>query len=188
MLMKGVTLRGLEVFEALAESGSVARASEMTGLSQPAVSQQMRNLEGALGVDLVDHGRRPMTLTPAGRTFLIRTQSVLRQLRLASNELTVMDLAHLSVLSLGVIDDFDNDLTPRLVTLLAESMTRCRFKLITAPSHEITEEIRARRLHLAIAAASGEVMDGVMQYPLVRDPFIFVCARARRRRPAGWRR
>ena len=63
MLMKGVTLRGLEVFEALAESGSVAKAAEGTGLSQPAVSQQMRNLEGALGVDLVDHGRRPMRLT-----------------------------------------------------------------------------------------------------------------------------
>jgi DNA-binding transcriptional LysR family regulator len=177
MLMKGVTLRGLEVFEALAESGSVAKAAEVTGLSQPAVSQQMRNLEGALGVDLVDHGRRPMRLTPAGRSFLGRTQAVLRQLRLAQNELTVMDLTHLSTLSLGVIDDFDNDLTPRLVTILAESMTRCRFKLITAPSHEISEEIKARRLHLAIAASSGEVMEGIVEYPLVRDPYILVCAR-----------
>lgn len=177
MLMKGVTLRGLEVFEALAESGSVARAAEVTGLSQPAVSQQMRNLESALGADLVDHGRRPMQLTPAGRSFLVRTQFVLRQLRLAQNELTVMDLTHLSTLSLGVIDDFDNDLTPRLVTILAASMTRCRFKLITAPSHEISEEIKARRLHLAIAASSGEVMEGIVEYPLVRDPYILVCPR-----------
>lgn len=177
MMMKGVTLRGLEVFEALAETGSVARAADLTGLSQPAVSQQMRNLESALGADLLDHGRRPMQLTPAGRSFLVRTQAILRQLRLAQNELTVMDLTHLSTLSLGVIDDFDNDLTPRLVTILADSMTRCRFKLITAPSHEITEEIRARRLHLAIAASSGEVMDEIIEYPLVRDPYILVCAR-----------
>ncbi|GAA4225227.1 DNA-binding transcriptional LysR family regulator [Sagittula marina] len=177
MIMKGVTLRGLEVFEALAEHGSVAGAAQVTGLSQPAVSQQMRNLETALGVDLVDHGRRPMMLTSAGRSFLQRTRSVLRELRLAGSELTVMDLAHLSTLNLGVIDDFDNDLTPRLVTLLAESMTKCRFKLITAPSHEISEEIRARHLHLAIAASSGEVMPGVVEYPLVRDPYIFVCAK-----------
>jgi molybdenum-dependent DNA-binding transcriptional regulator ModE len=59
MLTKGVTLRGLEVFEALARTGSVAQASDLTGLSQPAVSQQMRNLETALGIDLVDHGRGP---------------------------------------------------------------------------------------------------------------------------------
>jgi DNA-binding transcriptional LysR family regulator len=177
MLMKGVTLRGLEVFEALAATGSVAKAAERTGLSQPAVSQQMRNLETALGTDLVDHGRRPMQLTPAGRSFLQRTRAVLTQLRLAQNELTVMDLTHLSTLNLGVIDDFDNDLTPRLVTILAESMTRCRFKLITAPSHEISNEMKAKRLHLAISASSGEVMDGIVEYPMVRDPFIFVCRR-----------
>ena len=175
MLTKGLTLRGLEVFEALAATGSVAAAAAQTGLSQPAVSQQMRNLETALGTDLVDHGRRPMMLTPAGRSFLARTQSILQQLRLAQNEVTVMDLSHLSALSMGVIDDFDNDLTPRLVTILAENMTGCRFKLITAPSHEISEEMRSRRLHLAIAASGGEAVNGIVEHPLVRDPFIFVC-------------
>jgi DNA-binding transcriptional LysR family regulator len=177
VLKKGVTLRGLEVFEALAGAGSVARASELTGLSQPAVSQQLRNLEAALGVELVDHGRRPMVLTPAGRAFLPRAQGALRQLRLAQNELTVMDLSHLATLSLGVIDDFDNDLTPRLVTLLAEAMTGCAFRLITAPSHEITQAIRARRLNLAVVASSGEEAQGVIEYPLARDPYIVVCAR-----------
>ncbi|MCH2096407.1 MAG: LysR family transcriptional regulator [Rhodobacteraceae bacterium] len=177
MLMKGVTLRGLEVFEALAASGSVAQAAEATGLSQPTVSQQLRNLETALGTELVDHGRRPMQLTPAGRSFLLRTQTVLRQLRLAQNELTVMDLTHLSTLNLGMIDDFENDLTPRLVTILAESLTRCRFKLISAPSHEISAALTARRLHIAVAASSGDVLDGVVEYPLARDPFILVMPR-----------
>ncbi|MFW2588034.1 LysR family transcriptional regulator [Sagittula sp. SSi028] len=177
MLMKGVTLKGLEVFEALAEHGSVAGAAETTGLSLPAVSQQMRNLENALGVDLVDHSRRPMMLTPAGRAFLLRTRVVLRELRLAGSELAVMDLAHLSVLNLGVIDDFDNDLTPRLVTLLSESMAHCRFKLVTAPSHEISAAIRAGDLHLAVAARSAEPMAEVVEHPLVRDPFVFVCRR-----------
>jgi DNA-binding transcriptional LysR family regulator len=155
----------------------VAQASEATGLSQPAVSQQMRNLETALGVALIDHGRRPMTLTPAGRSFLGRTQAVLSQLRLAQNELTVMDLGHLSTLSLGMIDDFENDLTPRLVTILAESMTKCRFKLVSAPSHEISAAMKARKLHIAVAASSGQVIDGVVEYPLVRDPFLLVAPR-----------
>lgn len=174
MLMKGVTLRGLEVFEALAGTGSVAQAAQITGLSQPAVSQQLRNLERALGTDLVDHGRRPMRMTPAGRSFLARTEAVLSELRLAQSELTVMDLTHLSTLSIGLIDDFDNDLTPRLVTILADSLTKCRFKLITAPSHEISEAMEARRLHIAVAASTGELREGVVEYPLVRDPFILV--------------
>jgi DNA-binding transcriptional LysR family regulator len=174
MLMKGVTLRGLEVFEALAATGSVAQTAEITGLSQPAVSQQLRNLEKALGTDLVNHGRRPMQVTPAGRGFLARTEVVLSELRRAQSELTVMDLSHLSTLSIGLIDDFDNDLTPRLVTILADSLTRCRFKLITAPSLEISAAIAARQLHIAIAASTGEPHSGVIEYQLVRDPFILV--------------
>lgn len=174
MLTKGVTLRGLEVFEALAASGSVAQAAEATGLSQPAVSQQIRNLESALGTDLLDHTKRPMQLTQAGRAYLARTSPVLSQLRLAHSELAVMDLNHLTQLSMGIIDDFDNDLTPRLVTGLAETMTRCQFRLTTAPSHEITAALRNRDLHLGVTAATGEVLDGVTEYPLARDPFILV--------------
>jgi DNA-binding transcriptional LysR family regulator len=177
MLMKGVTLRGLEVFEALAGTGSVAQAAEITGLSQPAVSQQLRNLEKALGTDLVDHSKRPMRMTPAGRSFLSRTSAVLSELRLAQSELTVMDLTHLSTLSIGLIDDFDNDLTPRLVTILADSLTKCRFKLITAPSHEISDAMRDRKLNIAVAASTGEVREGIAEYPLVRDPFILVAPR-----------
>jgi DNA-binding transcriptional LysR family regulator len=173
-MMKGVTLRGLEVFEALAKTGSVAQAATITGLSQPAVSQQLRNLEKALGADLVDHGRRPMRVTPAGRSFLARTEAVLGELRLAQSELTVMDLTHLSTLSMGMIDDFDDDVTPRLATILADSLTKCRFKLITASSHEINDAMAARRLHIAVAASTGELHDGVVEYPLVRDPFLVV--------------
>ncbi|WP_170473473.1 LysR family transcriptional regulator [Ruegeria arenilitoris] len=174
MVMKGLTLRGLEVFEALARTGSVAQAAEITGLSQPSVSQQLRNLEKALGTDLVDHGRRPMRLTQAGRSFLARAEAILAELQMAQSELTVMDLGHLTTLSIGLIDDFDNDLTPRLATLLADSLTRSKFKLITLPSLEIFEELESQRLHLAVSAHSGEVLEGVIEYPLVRDPFILV--------------
>ena len=174
MLIKGLTLRGLEVFESLAVTGSVAQTADITGLSQPAISQQLRNLEKALGTDLLDHGRRPMRLTPAGRSFLARTEVVLSELRRAQSELTVMDLTHLSTLSIGLIDDFDHDLTPRLVTILADSLTKCRFKFITAPSREISEAMAARQLHIAIAASTGELHSGVVEYPLVHDPFILV--------------
>lgn len=174
MLMKGVTLRGLEVFEALSATGSVAQAAELTGLSQPAVSQQIKNLEAALDTTLIDHSKRPMNLTPAGQSFLVRAEAALSQLRQARSELTVMDLAHLSALSIGVIDDFDNDLTPRLVTILAESLKNCKFKLITAHSHEITDAVLSKRLHVAISASTGGPLDGVIEYPLARDPFILV--------------
>ncbi len=185
MLIKGVTLRGLEVFEALARTGAVAQAAALTGLSQPAVSQQLRNLENALGTDLIDRTRRPMRLTQAGRGYLSRARTVLTELRLAQSELTVMDLSHLSTLSIGLIDDFDNDLTPRLATILADSLTGCRFKLITAPSLEISAAMQAGEFHIAVAATTGALHPGVVEYPLVRDPFMLVAPKGAVTRAAG---
>lgn len=174
MIKKGVTLRGIEVFEALASSGSVAQAAALTGLSQPAVSQQMSNLEAAIGTDLIDHSRRPMRLTPAGESFLRRSNAALTQLRLAQTELTVMDLADLTDLSLGVIDDFENDLTPRLATMLADSMKGCRFRMVTAGSKNLIHAVQNKTLHIAIAATDGDAKDGLIEIPLARDPFIIV--------------
>ena len=174
MLKKGVTLRGIEVFEALAQFGSVAKAAGSTGLSQPAVSQQMRNLETALGANLIDHSRRPMRLTPAGELFLRRSSAALSELRQAQSDVTVMDLAHLEELNLGIIDDFDDDLTPRLATILAESLTRCRFRMVAAGSLELARAMEQKNLHMAICARTAKPPQGVVEHPLVRDPFVIV--------------
>lgn len=174
MLIKGISLRGLEVFEALARHGSVAQVATITGLSQPAVSQQMRNLETALGTALVDHGRRPMRLTPAGEAFLRRTRMALAELRMGASELNTVDLAHITDLSLGVIDDFDDDLTPRLALILAESLSHSRFRLITAASTQLIKDTAAGHLHMAISANDGPVPAQLRSHPLARDPFILV--------------
>ena len=183
MFKKGVTLRGIEVFEALARSGSVADTAKLTGLSQPAVSQQMSNLESAIGAELIDHKRRPMRLTPAGQNFLRRASAALAELRLGQSELSVMDLAHLEELSFGIIDDFDNDLTPRLAPALADSLEGCRFRMITAGSKELICAMQERSLHMALSATSGQVMDGVLEFPVARDPFLIVAPRAANARP-----
>lgn len=174
MQMKGISLRGLEVFEALARSGTVAQAALDTGLSQPAVSQQMRNLETALSTTLIDHSRRPMRLTPAGRGFLRHATAALSELRVATSEVSVMDLAHLSELNLGVIDDFDDDLTPRLAVILADSIAGCRFRLSSKSSRDLVRMVCEDELHMAISASTHEPHEKLVEYPLVRDPLILV--------------
>ncbi|MEM9968885.1 MAG: LysR family transcriptional regulator [Pseudomonadota bacterium] len=177
MLNKGVTLRGIEVFEALAQTGSVAQAADTLGLSQPTVSQQMAKLEAAVGTPLIDHGRRPMRLTPAGQLFMRRVGAALSELRHGQSEVTLMDLAKLRDLSLGIIDDFDDDLTPRLATILADSMSECRFRMITAGSNELAAAMQAKALHIAISAQGDAALSEVTEYPLARDPFIIVTPR-----------
>ena len=171
-LTKGLTLRGLEVFETLAQTGSVATTAAELGMSAPAVSQQMKNLTAALAVDLVDASRRPMVVTPAGRLFLAQAKEALRALRAGQRDLTALDLTDLASLSLGVIDDFENEVTPLLATRLAEAMSQCAFVLQTGASHALNARIAARGLDMVIGAAGATAPRGVVAYPLLSDPYI----------------
>jgi DNA-binding transcriptional LysR family regulator len=66
-----VTLRGLEVFESLARTGSVAATANDLGMSAPAVSQQMKNLSQRARGRTARQLAPPMTLTPAGRVLFL---------------------------------------------------------------------------------------------------------------------
>ena len=171
-LLKGLTLKGLEVFETLARTGSVAATADRLGMSAPAVSQQLRNLSQALGVELIDHSRRPMVLTPAGRLFLGRAEAALHALRAGQRGLSMLDLSDLSALSMGVIEDFENEVTPQLAMDLAEAMTHCAFHLVTGASHALHTQIARREIDIVICAAGSPDPVGTLVYPLIEDPYI----------------
>lgn len=171
-ILKGVTLKGLEVFEGIARTGSVAATASRLSMSAPAVSQQLKNLDAALGAELIDHSRRPMKLTPAGQTFLRRVETALQALRAGQRDLVVIDLSGLSSLRLGVIEDFENEVTPILSERLAETMQNCAFRLRMGASHVLHTMIANRELDIAICAAGLEPVPGLRAYPLLTDPYI----------------
>jgi LysR family transcriptional regulator, glycine cleavage system transcriptional activator len=74
-------LTTLEGFDAAARLGSFSAAAEELGLSQSAVSHQIRNLERALDQELFSRALRQVVLTDAGREFHRTVSEILQQLR-----------------------------------------------------------------------------------------------------------
>ncbi|WP_371224357.1 hydrogen peroxide-inducible genes activator [Roseovarius sp. 2305UL8-3] len=72
-----LTLKQLRYFVALAETRHYRRAAEQVGVSQPSLSQQIVGLEAALGLELVERGRRGAVLTPGGRDVRTRARAIL---------------------------------------------------------------------------------------------------------------
>jgi DNA-binding transcriptional LysR family regulator len=70
-------LRHLRTFIVVAERESFTRAADDLHIAQQAVSQQIRALESAVGVQLLDRGSRSVTPTPAGAVFLADAERVL---------------------------------------------------------------------------------------------------------------
>jgi len=81
--MNDYSLRELECFIAVAEELSFTRAAERLHLAQPPLSRHIQGLEGRLGTRLFERSKRSVSLTPAGRAFLIDTHGALAQLQRA---------------------------------------------------------------------------------------------------------
>ncbi|MFE3560719.1 transcriptional regulator CynR [Streptomyces sp. NPDC059193] len=87
-------LRHLRYLIAVAEHGSFTRAAEELRISQPTLSQQVKQLERTVGAQLLDRTGRAVRLTDAGATYVHYARGALRDL--AAAERAVTDLADLS--------------------------------------------------------------------------------------------
>src|SRR5438132_41789 len=83
--------RDLQVFFAVVETGSMAKAAKHLGLTQPAVSEVIAQLEGMIAARLFDRSPKGVELTPYGDALRGRARAVFDELRQG-----VRDIAFLS--------------------------------------------------------------------------------------------
>ena len=174
MQRSDLSLKWLEVFRETAHLGSVQAVAHETGLSISTVSHHLRSLEDQLGVQLLDHKRRPMVLTPSGAAFLKHVDAALQLLGKARAEVTMGSLAAAQHLRLGLIEDFDSDIGPSLAVFLATGMPKCDFVHHTRDSGDILEMLRLKKLDLGIANLPTESVVDLRSFPIIRDPFVLV--------------
>ncbi|MEL7470702.1 MAG: LysR family transcriptional regulator [Pseudomonadota bacterium] len=174
---KDLSLRWLELFQICAQKGSLQAASKESGLTVSTVSHHIRNLEEHLGVELFNHTRRPMVLTPKGHVFLRNIDGALYAIRKAKAEASAGSIAEASYLRIGTIEDFDSDIIPDLAVFLSRTMPSCEFMYQTDSSHAIIEMLRNRHLDLGITITPGERLRDLQDRPLLRDPFVVVVPR-----------
>jgi len=162
-----ITLWGIEVFIATADEGSISSAARRLEASPSAVSQQLTNLETALGTTLLNRGTRPVSLTPSGEMFRKRAQLILNEVTQAQAELANSDMSALTRFRLGMIEDFDADVTPRLLSDMSGTLTGCQFLLETGASHRLYDLLDSRALDVIVAADMGADADWMEVHPLM---------------------
>ena len=167
-----ITLWGIEVFIATADEGSISAAARRLEASPSAVSQQLTNLETALGATLLNRNARPVTLTPSGEIFRKRAQVILDEALQAQAELAMSDMSALTRFRLGMIEDFDADVTPRLLSDMAVELQGCQFLLETGASHRLFDLLDSRALDVVVATDMGASADWMEVHPLLVEPFV----------------
>ena len=97
----------LKYFVAAAENQSFTKAAEQHYVSQTAVTQQIRLLEETLGCRLFDRTTRPVTLTTAGRAFLIEAKAILERMSRAIDRVHDASTGLIGTLRVGYVRGYE---------------------------------------------------------------------------------
>lgn len=147
--MRNLTLRGLRVFEAAASTGSYSRAGELMGMTQSAVSQQIRQLEDEVGQRLFDTQARPIRLTDAGAELLRHARVILAQISVAEDALGTLDGQVRGLLHLGVVSP-GQYFVPRLLADFRQRHPDLRLKLSQGRRDALLALLAERQLDLLV--------------------------------------
>lgn len=150
--MMNVTFKQLRYFEALARHCHFGRAADTCGISQPALSMQIRELEDSLGKSLFERGARQVRLTNFGEEFVLRVREILRSvdelgdLARASNDLLM------GRLRIGVIPTVAPYLLPTLIGNLTRMYAGIDIHVRESLTARLIQELIEGRLDTAIVA------------------------------------
>jgi DNA-binding transcriptional LysR family regulator len=176
--LRGVELRQLAVFVAVAEEGSFTRAADRLHVVQSAVSAGVRNLERDLGARLFDRSTHKVALSDAGRALLPEARATLAAAAAARDAVDAVSggvrgtivLGNLQAQGMRAID---------FAGVLAEFRSEhpaVEIQIRQGGSLEMTTKVREGQLDLAFVALPDQRFPGVELVPLASEPIVLAVA------------
>ncbi|MFH1813317.1 MAG: LysR family transcriptional regulator [Pseudomonadota bacterium] len=153
-----ITLRQLQVFAKVAETGSFTRASEQLFLTQPAVSQQVRQLTETVGEPLFDTIGRRTFLTPAGEELLSAWKGIQLQWQQFEENLQATRSLHRGTLRLAAVSTAKY-FVPRVLGPYCAQYPGIDVKLEVANRDRLIERMQANLDDMYVMTKPPEDMD-----------------------------
>ncbi|MDI9382689.1 MAG: LysR substrate-binding domain-containing protein [Verrucomicrobiota bacterium] len=166
-----MTLRQLEYLEALAETLHFGKAARRCGVSQPALSVQIHQLEEHLGMRLLERRPRQVLLTNHGREVLGRAKNILRELK------DIEALAHQArrplhgSIRMGVIPTIAPYLLPKILPELQRRFSELKLYLREDQTHRILRQLEQGELDVLLLALPIEA-PGILARELFKERFL----------------
>jgi len=170
--MRNATLRQLKVFEAVARRLSFSRAAEELHLSQPAVSAQVKLLEGHAGLPLFEQLGRKVYLTPAGRELLHHSRAIIQQFHDAEAALAALKGVSGGRLNVAVISAGDY-FFPRLLAEFTRRHPGVVMNLEVHNREELLHRLSDNLTDLAVMVRPPTDLDTVNE-PFAPHPYVIV--------------
>jgi DNA-binding transcriptional LysR family regulator len=179
-----LSLQQIRCFCAAVELGSFTAAAAALHVSQPAVADQVRKLEQALGTDLFVRGGRGVVLTEAGRAFAEHATRSLRAVEDAAGSVGELAALRSGTVTIGIFGGPSAWSIDELVTVFLRRHPDVSVRLIGRNSSAIADHVRRGELEAGVVLLPIDD-DKLDVRPIVRDEVLYVSADPERtRQPA----
>jgi LysR family pca operon transcriptional activator len=160
MLNSRIKLRHLNCFLETTRLGGVARAGSALGMTQPAVSKSLAELEEIIGLALFDRSRRALALTDAGEMFARFAQAGLATLQQGLDSVETARTGT-SVVSLGALPTVTAGILPPALALFSAGPLACRTVIESGPSRYLLGLLQTAAIDFVVGRlARPEAMAG----------------------------
>jgi LysR family transcriptional regulator, low CO2-responsive transcriptional regulator len=145
-----VTFRQLRVFAEVARQGSMAAAAASLHLTPPAVSMQIKEIEGQVGLPLFDRQGRRVSLSTAGEYFLVHAKRLLAELKEAETAMARFKRLDHGLLTIGIVSTAKY-FVPRLLARFHEEHRGVEVRLRVANNREqLVAQVQAGEVDLTV--------------------------------------
>jgi LysR family transcriptional regulator, low CO2-responsive transcriptional regulator len=169
-----LTLRQLKVFEAVARNGSFTRAAEELHLTQPAVSMQVKQLEGSAGLPLFEQLGKKIYLTQAGQEMHHYCRSIAQQLDEVDRVMAEMKGVKRGRLAIAVASTA-NYFAPRLLANFSQRFSKVSISLNVTNREGLLAHLDTNDIDLVIMGQPPEGLDLVAE-PFTENPLVVIAA------------
>ncbi|MGX4641089.1 LysR substrate-binding domain-containing protein [Massilia sp. SYSU DXS3249] len=167
-------LRQLRYFVAIVDHGSLSRAAQVLHVAQPALTQQLRQLEEELGAQLLHRSAHGVLSTEAGKVFYEHAQAILKQVADARSAVTQLTTRPSGSVTLGLPHSISGALALPLLTAARTTYPEITLQLTEEISGSLTEQLKSGRLNLAVLFDDGQ-LGGFDSTPLVEEDLMYIC-------------
>lgn len=177
-----LTFKHLEIFNAVVVAGSISKATRVTGLSQPTISQQLAKFEEELGAQLIYRRRSgAVELTPAGDFWHRAADDILKRRDEALSQYKALFRNDQMVPRFGTTPSLRGGFAEAAARIAVEQGRFSRFEFIWgSDSDEIVEKIDTHRINCGIVSATSVEHNRHSMHvvPLFRDRIVLVTPRS----------
>ncbi|GAY08081.1 LysR substrate-binding domain-containing protein [Pseudonocardia sp. N23] len=168
-------LRHLRSFVVLAEERHFGRAAARLHIAQPALSQQLRQLEREVGAALMDRSTRRVELTEAGRLLQQRAGEIVASVDRTSTDLALMAAGRAGLVRVGFVGTATYDVLPRVALRVRNELPDVELELhgeLLGPA--LLEGLLAGDLDIAVLRPGPVLPEGVEVVELRTEPLVAV--------------